>query len=85
MHIAPLEAGKTICAYALLVVSNLRKNLDDNIVFCQDCGEEVKINNKATKTVRCEKCQQKENNKKSRLRMQKMRKCYDSKNPSKPA
>lgn len=73
-----------IC-FSDVINENLRKNLDDNIVFCQDCGEEVKINNKATKTVRCEKCQQKENNKKSRLRMQKMRKCYDSKNPSKPA
>ena len=46
-----------IC-FSDIINENLRKNLDDNVVFCQDCGEEVKIrSSNNTKTVRCEKCQ----------------------------
>lgn len=46
-----------IC-FSDVINENLRKNLDDNIVFCQDCGEEVRANYKATETIRCSKCQE---------------------------
>lgn len=46
-----------IC-FSDIINENLRNNINDNIVFCQDCGEEVSTNYKATETIRCSKCQE---------------------------
>ena len=44
-----------IC-FSDIINENLCKNLDDNIVFCQDCGEQIELSLYNRKTTRCEKC-----------------------------
>lgn len=55
--------------------------LETKIIACIDCGKQVIIDNKNTKTCRCEECQHEETNKQVRENMKKYRdksKCYNS-------
>lgn len=42
--------------------------IETKIIQCQDCGDDVEVDAKDTKTIRCEECQKEENNRQRRWR-----------------
>lgn len=75
-----------IC-FSDIINENLRKNLDDNIVFCQDCGDPIALEEYNRKNNRCKKCHEEYRRKyeRDKKRRQRNKYCPQIKNPSKPA
>ena len=68
-----------------VINENLRKNLDDNIVFCKQCGE--MIVKKANNQDLCLDCYKEYRRKQKTETMRRLRNksCGQAENPSKPA